>query len=156
MHLKKDSTTSQMCRKSKLTILVSKYQNNLIKSQCHSILGPPDESSNIRPILRYAPDDETHLQKKLRLKRIDAEQFVSGFWKNHNKRFFTEKSNFIAERQGDKELNADEMSEFYKKFLDKNWESHFYFNIMWYMKNFELLYLALLVNVQKGIRKIKN
>ena len=131
-------------------------KNKLIKSQCHSIPGPPDESSNIRPILRHAPEDETHLQKKLRLKRIDAEQFVSGFWKNHNKRFFTEKSNFIAERQGDKELNADEMSEFYKKFLDKNWESHFYFNIMWYMKNFELLYLALLVNVQKGIRRIKN
>lgn len=39
-------------------------------------------------------------------------------------------------------LSADKMSEFYKKFLDENWQSHFNYNRDWYQKNFELLILS--------------
>jgi len=46
------------------------------------------------------------------------------------------------------------MSEFYKAFLDKNWRMHFYYNISWYMKNFELLFLSARVNIEKlALRK---
>ncbi|KAG5677602.1 hypothetical protein PVAND_007346 [Polypedilum vanderplanki] len=117
-------------------------------------IGPPDEKSNIRPILRHIPPNETKAQEKLRIKRLEAENYVSTFWTNHNKRFFTERSEFLAKREN-KEVSADEMSEFYKTFLNKNSESHFYFNIVWYMKNFELLYLAFIVNVEKGLQRIK-
>jgi hypothetical protein len=104
--------------------------------------------------VRYIPKNETKAQEKLRVKRLETENFITGFWKNHNQQFFTERSEFIAKRDN-KELSADEMSEFYKSFLDKKWESHFYFNIIWYMKNFELLYLAFIVNIENGWRRIK-
>lgn len=39
-------------------------------------------------------------------------------------------------------LSADKMSEFYKKFLDENWKTHFNYNKTWYKHNFELLVLA--------------
>lgn len=47
------------------------------------------------------------------------------------------------------------MSEFYKAFLDKNWKMHAFFNISWYIKNFELLFLAMQVNIVESVRKIR-
>lgn len=118
--------------------------------------GVPDDLSNIRPILRHIPANETKLEKRLRLKRLETENFVSGFWKNHNQRFLSEKNSFINENKTHPEeiLDADKMSVFYKSFLDKNWDSHFYFNIAWYLKNFEVTFLALQVNIEKGLRKV--
>lgn len=121
------------------------------------ILGPPDKKSNIRPVLRYIPDNETALQHQLRMRRAEVHEWVDKFWRNHNKRFFTEKDDFIKKHKtADQEsVPADKMSEFYKAFLDKNWKMHVYFNISWYIKNFELLFLALQVNLEKGIRRIR-
>lgn len=50
-------------------------------------------------------------------------------------------------------LTADEMSEFYKKFLDENWKTHLQYNAVWYKKNFTLLLLALRVSFEKGLLK---
>lgn len=84
-------------------------------------------------------------------------EWVDKFWRNHNKRFFTEKEEFIekhkTEEQGN--VNADKMSLFYKAFLDKNWKLHVFFNLSWYIKNFELLFLALQVNLESGLRKLR-
>lgn len=83
--------------------------------------------------------------------------WVDKFWKNHNYRFITEKDEFIAAHKvaGEESVPADKMSEFYKAFLDKNWKVHAYFNISWYIKNFELMFLALQVNLQSGFNKIR-
>lgn len=45
-------------------------------------------------------------------------------------------------------LTADEMSEFYKAFLDRNWKVHVNYNFEWYKRNFTLLYLAFRVNLE--------
>ena len=97
------------------------------------------------------------MQLELRLKRKEVHDWVDKFWKNHNHRFFTEKEEFVAKHKiaGEDSVGADKMSEFYKAFLDKNWKVHVYFNISWYIKNFTLLFLALQVNLEKGMRKIK-
>lgn len=91
------------------------------------------------------------------MRRAEVHEWVDKFWRNHNKRFFTEKDDFIKKHKtADQEsVPADKMSEFYKAFLDKNWKMHVYFNISWYIKNFELLFLALQVNLEKGIRRIR-
>ena len=52
-------------------------------------IGPPDPESNIRPILRHIPENETKLQMKFRLKRVDVHEWNQQFWKNHNERFYT-------------------------------------------------------------------
>lgn len=49
-------------------------------------------------------------------------------------------------------LTADEMSVFYKAFLDKNWKLHLNYNVEWYKKNFALLSLAIRVKLMKLFR----
>jgi apoptogenic protein 1 len=52
-------------------------------------------------------------------------------------------------------MTADEMSVFYKKFLDSNWRLHCLYNVSWYSKNVELLVLAARVNIQSLVRKLR-
>ncbi|KAI5729053.1 hypothetical protein M8J77_024798 [Diaphorina citri] len=40
-------------------------------------------------------------------------------------------------------VTADEMSVFYKTFLDKHWYIHMNYNMEWYKKNAKLIVLAL-------------
>lgn len=51
-------------------------------------------------------------------------------------------------------LNADEMSEFYRDFLNKYWKNHVNYNFEWYNKNFTLLFLAIRVNIEKFHSKV--
>ena len=51
-------------------------------------------------------------------------------------------------------LNADEMSEFYKEFLDRKWSSHLQFNIEWQRRNFTIVFLSMLVLIQNATKKI--
>lgn len=44
-------------------------------------------------------------------------------------------------------ITADKMSEFYKLFLNKNRKLHVLYNFSWYIKNFQLLFLSLRVEV---------
>lgn len=66
--------------------------------------------------------------------------------------FLKERQEYIKKnlKPGDdrKTLTADEMSEFYKAFLDKNWKMHVSYNFEWYKRNFNLLYLACRVNLE--------
>ncbi|XP_055710471.1 COA8 family protein CG14806, mitochondrial [Phlebotomus papatasi] len=121
---------------------------NLIESD---YVGPPDKLSNLRPIVRHIPKNETPLEKKLRLLQMEVEEYNQKFWTNHNKRFFEERDEFIAanRRHTGENLSADEMSVFYKAFLDKNWKIHWYYNISWYIKNISLLLLALRVELTR-------
>lgn len=64
-----------------------------------------------------------------------------------------EKEAYIKSQQKEgeerKQLTADEMSDFYKTFLDKNWYLHLNYNREWYKRNFTLLYLSLRVYLEK-------
>ncbi|EDV38440.1 uncharacterized protein Dana_GF19449, isoform A [Drosophila ananassae] len=119
-------------------------------------IGPPDAQSNLRPYVRHYGDQETELARKLRLKRIEVEAWNMDFWTRHNKRFYEEKDDFIRlHKEGETEVSADRMSEFYKSFLDKNWRIHLMYNISWYLKNFDILTLAAAVQVQRLLSRAK-
>lgn len=51
-------------------------------------IGPPDQLSNLRLVVRHIPADETPIEKELRLKRMEAHQWNQSFWANHNQKFF--------------------------------------------------------------------
>ncbi|EDW43882.1 COA8 family protein CG14806, mitochondrial [Drosophila sechellia] len=114
-------------------------------------IGPPDAQSNLRPYVRHYGDEETRLARSLRLKRIEVEAWNTDFWTKHNKRFYEEKEDFIRlhKESGTSEVSADQMSHFYKAFLDKNWRIHIMYNISWYLKNFDILTLAAAVQLQR-------
>lgn len=59
-----------------------------IHFNCFSDIGPPDKMSNLRPILRYKPENESTTEEILRLKRLDVQEWNQQFWQNHNKHFY--------------------------------------------------------------------
>lgn len=61
-------------------------------------IGPPDPKSNLRPIIRYAPADETPLEQRLRLKRIENEVWNQNIWAKHNEDFYTVYSENCADK----------------------------------------------------------
>lgn len=50
-------------------------------------IGPPDKISNLRPVLRPQPKNETPIERQLRLKRIEVDEWNQQFWTIHNQKF---------------------------------------------------------------------
>lgn len=50
-------------------------------------IGPADKISNLRPVLRHIPEDETAIERDLRLKQSEVEQWNQEFWTKHNTKF---------------------------------------------------------------------
>lgn len=118
------------------------------------VIGPPDPVSNLRPIIRKRLLHETRLQEELRAFQDQTQAWNQEFWAKHNTDFIKEKQDYIqtqlANFEEKRTLTADEMSEFYKKFLDDNWSTHVKYNLEWYRKNFTLLLMALRANFEFG------
>ncbi|XP_047361789.1 COA8 family protein CG14806, mitochondrial [Vespa velutina] len=140
-------TVRPFCSKSS----IDKAQNEVNFDQ----IGKPDPVSNLRPIIFKKSLNESKLEKKYREAREDIQLWNQTFWTKHNKSFVQERNKFqeTLKAQGKTSLTADEMSVFYKYFLDKNWRLHFDYNILWYKKNFNLLFLELRVKISKLIYK---
>ncbi|KAL6264623.1 hypothetical protein P5V15_004724 [Pogonomyrmex californicus] len=126
----------------------TKLENN---NQTHDVIGPPDPISNLRPIIFASPTKETYLEKKYRELREETQQWNQMFWSKHNTNFVEERSRFqeMLKAQGKTSLSADEMSIFYKQFLDKNWQSHFNYNIAWYKRNIKILFFGLAAKMSR-------
>ncbi|XP_041977010.1 COA8 family protein CG14806, mitochondrial [Aricia agestis] len=130
-------------------------QKSVQPPQPHNIssdmIGPPDPVSNLRRIVFKKPENETTLEKKYRELRIEVQEWNQNFWTQHNSRFFKEREDYLKKNlpEGKTNLTADEMSVFYKAFLDKNWKAHLDYNKEWYKKNVTLLGLAIQVKIQR-------
>ncbi|XP_022431707.2 apoptogenic protein 1, mitochondrial isoform X2 [Delphinapterus leucas] len=110
------------------------------RKSCHDWIGPPDKYSNLRPVHFYIPENESPLEQKLRELRQETQEWNQQFWANQNLTFLKEKEKFIDSRlkakglelraeSGQKAtLNAEEMADFYKEFLSKNFQKHMYYN----------------------------
>lgn len=117
----------------------------------HDYIGPPDKESNLRPVFRRIAPRETEPSQRLRELQDEVQNWNQNFWAKHNHRFYEERKAFVkANKKGEEQqtLSADEMSVFYKEFLDKNWRLHFYYNLSWYIKNWTMLFLALRVELE--------
>ncbi|XP_057325861.1 COA8 family protein CBG23705, mitochondrial isoform X2 [Microplitis mediator] len=134
--------------KRKLSLQVSNLKDEVKKKD---IIGPPDEVSNLRTIIFAKSLNETKLEKKYREARETTQNWNKKFWFDHNSKFITERKQFQKELEasGNKSITADEMSVFYKTFLDKNWKTHFNYNISWYKQNIRILFLELRVRLSK-------
>ncbi|KAJ8932720.1 hypothetical protein NQ314_014415 [Rhamnusium bicolor] len=122
------------------------------------IIGPPDPVSNLRPVIRKRLINESALQQRLREMQDTTQEWNHSFWSKHNTKFIKERQEYIKlhlmKCDDKQQLTADEMSEFYKKFLDENWNTHVKYNFEWYKKNLILLIFALGVNIEKFVQKV--
>lgn len=129
---------------------------------CHDWIGPPDKYSNLRPIHFFVPENESPLERKLRRLRQETQDWNQQFWTNQNRAFQKEKEEFIRSRlkakglamsaeSGDRvSLSAEEMADFYKAFLSRNFEKHVLYNRDWYRRNLTITFLMARVALQQA------
>ncbi|XP_062037062.1 kinesin light chain 1 isoform X8 [Lepus europaeus] len=110
------------------------------RKSCHDWIGPPDRHSNLRPVHFYIPENESPLERRLRELRQETQEWNQRFWAAQNLAFAKEKEEFIHSRlrakglgprtgPGQKAtLSAEEMADFYKGFLSKNFQKHVRYN----------------------------
>ncbi|XP_011222809.2 cytochrome c oxidase assembly factor 8 [Ailuropoda melanoleuca] len=134
---------------------------------CHDWIGPPDKHSNLRPIHFYVPENESPLEQKLRKLRQETQEWNQQFWANQNLTFRKEKEEFIHSRlkakglelragSGQKAtLDAEEMADFYKEFLSKNFLKHMYYNRDWYKRNFAITFFMGKVALERVWNKLR-
>ncbi|XP_048218218.1 cytochrome c oxidase assembly factor 8 [Perognathus longimembris pacificus] len=123
------------------------------RKSCHDWIGPPDKYSNLRPVHFHVPENESPLEQKLRELRQETQEWNQQFWANQNLAFSKEKEEFIRSRLKTKglglktdagqkgTLSAEEMADFYKEFLSKNFQKHMCYNRDWYQRNFTITFL---------------
>ncbi|XP_019406701.1 PREDICTED: apoptogenic protein 1, mitochondrial [Crocodylus porosus] len=133
---------------------------------CNDWIGPPDRYSNLRPIIFYVPKHESSLERRLREFRQETQMWNQQFWANQNVSFQQGKEEFIYSRLKAKglqtrdetghkiTLNAEEMAEFYKEFLSKNFKKHMCYNRDWYKRNFTITFLMGQVALERALRRL--
>ncbi|MCP9264719.1 Queuine tRNA-ribosyltransferase [Dirofilaria immitis] len=98
-------------------------------------VGPPDDISKIRPVRLRRLTNETKQERKYREAREALNQWSSQFWARHNILFEKKKPNLLIRLE---HSSAVDMSEFYKKFLDEQYNSLTNYNREWYYRNIRL------------------
>uniref|UniRef100_A0A3P8Y8B5 Cytochrome c oxidase assembly factor 8 n=1 Tax=Esox lucius TaxID=8010 RepID=A0A3P8Y8B5_ESOLU len=68
----------------------------------HDWIGPPHRLSNLRPIIYQIPENETELEKQLRILRQETEDWNHAFWTNQNITFNKSKEAFILSQLKEK------------------------------------------------------
>ncbi|XP_038602299.1 cytochrome c oxidase assembly factor 8 isoform X2 [Tachyglossus aculeatus] len=136
------------------------------RHSCRDWIGPPDRYSNLRPVRFYVPEDESPLEQRLRKLRQETQEWNQRFWAGQNLAFRKEKEEFIYRRlkakglelrdeTGQKiTLSADEMADFYKEFLSKNFKKHLNYNRDWYRRNFTITFFMGKVAVERVWRRL--
>nr|XP_061798615.1 cytochrome c oxidase assembly factor 8-like [Nerophis lumbriciformis] len=137
-------------------------------SATHDWIGPPNPLSNLRPIIYREAKNESEVEKRLRNMRQDTEDWNHQFWAEQNLTFGKEKHAFIVsqlkakglterDQQGRRRtLSSEEMSVFYKSFLDKNRVRHANYNREWYRRNLSITFLMARVALDNLWKKVKD
>ena len=122
----------------------------------YDLIGPPRNISNLRPVKFAVGSEETELQEKLRTLRQQTQKFNHEWWTKHNTDFKVGREEFIKDilktkypnEQDKTTLSADEMSIFYRDFMNKHWKSHLDYNKEWQRRNWTIIWLMFKVKLQ--------
>ncbi|MFH4973927.1 hypothetical protein AB6A40_000636 [Gnathostoma spinigerum] len=122
-------------------------------------VGPPDPISRIRPIrLRRLPN-ESATEREYRNAAEALNKWNSKFWVEHNTLFEKEKQKFLDEKRQKKgrieRLSPDDLSDFYRRFLNERHEALIAYNKEWYRRNLSLLWPAFKVNMIRFVRMLR-
>jgi len=123
-----------------------------------NLVGPRDQKSNIRKIIYVKTRNENVLEKRFREYQEELNTWHQAFWEKQNGKFYQSKKAFLQLRGRDvnadtKKDFADDLSRFYKNFLDGHHQAHYQYLRAWYWRNFQLLWIGLQVTTARFIDK---
>ncbi|CAP20486.1 Protein CBG23705 [Caenorhabditis briggsae] len=135
---------------------LSSSSSNVRMDRRFDWVGPPDSVSKIRKIMLRRVDNESELERQYRAAREELNQWNSDFWAEHNQLFDRQKSEFVEKKQKElgrlEHVSANELSEFYRDFLNDRHVAMMVYNKEWYRRNLQLIWPALKVNVVRFFR----
>ncbi|KAK6015766.1 transcription initiation factor IIF, beta subunit [Ostertagia ostertagi] len=112
---------------------------------------------SVMPLRRV--DNETDLERQYREAREELNRWNSSFWERHNTLFDRRKSEFVQKRKKEigriEQISANDLSVFYKEFLDLEHANLMAYNKEWYRRNLALCWPALKVNMIRFMRLLK-
>uniref|UniRef100_A0A8D8ZKA7 APOPT family protein CG14806, mitochondrial n=2 Tax=Cacopsylla melanoneura TaxID=428564 RepID=A0A8D8ZKA7_9HEMI len=146
-----------------VTVRMLSSKNDPLTQSC-DVIGKPDAISNLRPYKFHIPATESNIERTYRQERETVQSWNQEFWMKHNIKFTKEREQYIDdmkvklahEKNCSKDeivVTADEMSVFYKTFLDKHWYIHMNYNLEWYKRNAKLIVLSIQTNMYKLYKK---
>ncbi|GJJ72184.1 apoptogenic protein 1 [Entomortierella parvispora] len=119
------------------------------------LVGTPHPVSNLRPVLYPVPKNESEDDRIFRERRERVDAFNQNFWVNNNTMFNKAKAEYEAKiraQNGNVAVTTEELSVFYKDFLDKAYERQMNYNRQWWVENIGLLLPAAKAAVRKWTR----
>ncbi|XP_068683610.1 COA8 family protein CBG23705, mitochondrial-like isoform X3 [Montipora foliosa] len=98
-------------------------------------------------------------EKIFRERQQELNMWHQTFWEKQNETFYQSKKAFLKVRGRDigietKKDFADDLSKFYKNFLDGHYQVHSQYLRVWYLRNFQLLWMALQVSTTRFFNKV--
>lgn len=115
-------------------------------SSTHSRGHPHQRFVSSQP--KDAPEAESELARRYRELREDTWTWSHNFWKEHNEQFVKQKREFAKSTKSEDDVDATEMSVFYKEFLDARWSAHLNYNKEWQKRNFAIMWLSFRLNLE--------
>lgn len=107
--------------------------------------------------MRYpVPSDESAEDRALREQRERVDAFNQNFWVSNNNMFNKAKAEYedkIRAQNGGEAVTTEELSIFYKDFLDKAYERQMNYNRQWWIENVGLLWPSAKSVVRKWTSK---
>ncbi|KAF9143006.1 hypothetical protein BGX30_001599 [Mortierella sp. GBA39] len=148
------ATTSKAAASASTEPLLTKKRESLDPAQNKDkfLVGNPHPVSNLRPVLYPIPANESKEDRLFRERRERVDAFNQNFWVNNNAMFNKAKAEFeekVRATNGNQPVTTDELSVFYKDFLDKAYERQLNYNKQWWIENIGLLLPAAKAAVRK-------
>ncbi|KAF9205257.1 hypothetical protein BGZ49_004273 [Haplosporangium sp. Z 27] len=116
------------------------------------LVGNPHPVSNLRPVKYPIPENESTEDREFRERRERVDAFNQNFWVSNNNLFNKAKAEYeekIRAQNGDQPATTEELSIFYKDFLDKAYDRQMRYNRQWWVENIGLLLPAAKAAVRK-------
>ncbi|KAF9971450.1 Apoptogenic protein 1, mitochondrial, partial [Actinomortierella ambigua] len=107
------------------------------------LVGTAHPISNLRPVLYPIPANESDVDRQLRERRERVDAFNQDFWARNNAMFNQAKADYeamVLEKNGGSPVTTEQMSVFYKDFLDKAYGRQMAYNRQWWIENMGLLW----------------
>uniref|UniRef100_A0A1I7WJG0 General transcription factor IIF subunit 2 n=1 Tax=Heterorhabditis bacteriophora TaxID=37862 RepID=A0A1I7WJG0_HETBA len=132
---------------------------NYTKGYLHHLNNAKELLCSILLVMLRRVDNETELERNYREAREKLNEWNSNFWAEHNQDFEIKKAKFIEKKKSElgriDSVSAEDMSEFYRDFLNTRHTVLMTYNKEWYQRNLALIWPAIKVNLIRFMRLLR-
>lgn len=111
------------------------------------VVGKPQLLSRLRYVEVIRREDETDKEREYRTHYEDIQNWNNKYWAENNELFNRRKTEYIKRNFGNmneqEALSHDQLSDFYRDFLEENRDRHVRYNKIWYRNHLSLLHSSI-------------